>query len=266
MSALFQSSTPRFNPSDVSGVTKNPSDPFAAGQMADEMAADVAGLSMGEFRSEVNELVEDLFDDAMDIARRTDGEGRAKLVGAIEQVQKQFHEHTEAAHWARTNYEEFEEPPRDNPSGDHLVKLREADGRRYQEGYRRVQNEFREGIDALYGVRASEGPQGGRTELVSVYYDAGAFTPDDAIGHAQRVFGDEYSGLSVEPADGDDAARENPGGGELPSQSVESSSRQEAPTRSNSATGGLLGFTAFTASLIGLSRLIPADEQSPTTK
>jgi len=103
--------------------------------------------------------------------------------------------------------------PRPNASGDHVAKLREADGRRYRD-YVRVQNEFREGVDAIYGIRKSEGPSGGTTELIMVYYDSGRWTPGEAETHAHDTFGHSASGpgvMTFREADGADVPRENEG-------------------------------------------------------
>jgi hypothetical protein len=103
--------------------------------------------------------------------------------------------------------------PRPNASGDHVAKLREADGRRYRD-YVRVENEFREGIDAIYGIRKSEGPSGGTTELIMVYYDSGRWTPGEAETHAHETFGESSSGpgvMTFREADAEDVPRENEG-------------------------------------------------------
>lgn len=100
-------------------------------------------------------------------------------------------------------------PVRRNASGDHVAVLREPDGRRYK-SYVRVQNEFREGVDAIYGIRRSVGPQGGRTELVMAYYDAGRWTPGEAESHANDLFGDDPGVIRVSEAEPEDVPRENP--------------------------------------------------------
>ena len=86
---------------------------------------------------------------------------------------------------------------------NHVAHIREADGRRY-EGYRRLNNEWGDGIDVLYGLRRGEGPRGGKTEVVALYFSPARFSTGEVRDWLAE---NEYGGADLEEAS---SGRSNP--------------------------------------------------------
>lgn len=142
-------------------------------------------------------------------ASRNKAEQRGVLLGCGEE----FHEHDENGDTffmpCSTHGEWKKKTGRDNPSKNfHEAKIRESDDSEY-ETYRRDDNpdSFDRGIQILYGIRPEdeEGPRGGRSEIVSVFYPADEWNAANAERHAESTF------------EGFDSFKEATGGRENPS-------------------------------------------------
>jgi len=125
-------------------------------------------------------------------ASRNKAEQRGVLLGCGEE----YHEHEqdgETFFMPCDTHEEWQKKTgRDNPSKNfHEAKIRESDDGEY-ETFRRDDNPegFERGIQILFGIRPEdeEGPRGGRSEIVSVFYPADEWNAANAQRHAESTF------------------------------------------------------------------------------
>lgn len=97
---------------------------------------------------------------------------------------------------------------------------RQADPDRFVE-FRRENDEFGPGRDVVYGVRTALGPEGGRTEVQSIRFDARLHSRDDAL---EWLRDNDFSTRDFMPA----AGRANPSRGEQWSGLIDAAERYAA--------------------------------------
>jgi len=78
---------------------------------------------------------------------------------------------------------------RENPEKNFHVAKVEGAQEDYEQYRRDDDTTFGRGVHALYGIREEEGPQGGKTELVSLHYPAEDRNPANAERHARDLEG-----------------------------------------------------------------------------